>query len=62
MNISLLKLAVTVLRCGHEKDFYGVGPFEMHLNPQAVTFPFEPFCQSVYVGYHYGDVLVVVIV
>ena len=37
---TLLKFAVPVLG-GHEKGFYGVGPFEMHLDPKAVACPFE---------------------
>ena len=59
MTLTLLKFVVPVLR-GHGKSFYGVGPFKMHLDPQVVACPFEPFPQALYVGYHYGDVLVVV--
>ena len=51
---TLLKFVVSVLG-GHKKGFYSVGSFEMHLNPQAVTCPLEPFPQSLDVRYHYGD-------
>ena len=53
---TLLKFDVPVL-WGHEKGF-SVGPFEMHLDSQAVACPFEPFPQSLDIRYHYGDVVV----
>ena len=33
---------------GHENGFNGVTPFEVHLDPQAVACPFEPFPRPVY--------------
>ena len=40
----LFKFAVPVLG-NNEEGFYGAGPFEMYLNPQAVVCPFETFPQ-----------------
>ena len=42
---TFLKLVIPVLR-GHEKGFNGVTPIEIHLDPQVVACPFEPFPKS----------------
>ena len=60
-DFTLLKFAIPVLG-SHEKGFYGVGPFEMYLDAQAVVCPLEPFPQSMDVRYHYGDVFIAVVV
>ena len=52
------RFVLPVLR-GHEKGFDGIIPFEMHLDPQVVACPFEPFPTSVAVWYHYGDVFAI---
>ena len=54
----LLKFVVHVLR-GNEKGFNGVTPFEVHLDPQVVACPFEPFHKLVDAWYHHGDVFAV---
>ena len=46
----------------HDKGFYDVGPFEMYLDPQAVSCPLEPLPLSMDVRYHNGDVLITVVV
>ena len=52
---TFLKFVDPVLR-SHMEGFNGFTTFEVHLDPQFVACPFEPFPKTVVVWYHYGDV------
>ena len=60
-NPTFLKFGVLVLWC-HEKLLDGVSSLEMYLDALFVASPLELLSQSLYVGYHHGDVSVFVVV
>ena len=60
-NPILLKFTVLVFWC-HEKLLDGVCSLEMYLYALFVAHPLELLSQSLYVGYHHGDVSVFVVV
>ena len=55
---TLLLFVVPVLGC-HKKGFSIVGPLEVYLYSLVVACPFTPLPLSLYVWYHYEDVLAV---